>query len=143
MAVTLVVNVFVVATSCARPAAEERGAARRREAHAQRRADVGAVLGALIGVWLGYPAARPAGGAAGGGVHRPRLLEIAQEASRILADEIVIAEAEVRDGRAAVPEVIGCEKIRTRGSADYVFLDLHIWLDGDMPLAARTRRRTS
>jgi ferrous-iron efflux pump FieF len=33
-----------------------------------------------------------------------------------------------------VPEVIGCEKIRTRGSADHAFLDLHLWLDGNMPL---------
>ena len=33
-----------------------------------------------------------------------------------------------------VPGVIGCEKIRTRGSADYAFLDLHLWLDGNMPL---------
>ena len=25
-------------------------------------------------------------------------------------------------------------KIRTRGSADYAFLDLHLWLDGQTPL---------
>ena len=35
---------------------------------------------------------------------------------------------------ATVPGVLGCEKIRTRGSADYAFLDLHLWLDGSMPL---------
>ena len=35
-----------------------------------------------------------------------------------------------------VPDVLGCEKIRTRGSADYVFLDLHLWLDGKTPLDA-------
>ena len=35
-----------------------------------------------------------------------------------------------------MPEVIGCEKIRTRGSADYAFLDLHLWLDGATPLQA-------
>ena len=34
----------------------------------------------------------------------------------------------------SVPEVIGCEKIRTRGSADYAFMDLHLWLDGQTPL---------
>src|SRR4029453_2165401 len=28
----------------------------------------------------------------------------------------------------------GCEKIRTRGSADYAFLDLHLWLNGNMSL---------
>jgi divalent metal cation (Fe/Co/Zn/Cd) transporter len=34
----------------------------------------------------------------------------------------------------SVPEVIGCEKIRTRGSADHAFLDLHLWLPGETPL---------
>ena len=55
---------------------------------------------------------------------------IAQEASRILADEIVIAEGDVRSVVAAVPAVLGCHQIRTRGSADHVFMDLHVWLDG-------------
>ena len=32
------------------------------------------------------------------------------------------------------PKVIGCEKIRTRGSADHAFMDLHLWLDGQTPL---------
>ena len=36
----------------------------------------------------------------------------------------------------AVPEVLGGEKIRTRGSADHAFLDLHLWLDRNMPLQA-------
>ena len=34
----------------------------------------------------------------------------------------------------SVDGVLGCEKIRTRGSADYVFLDLHLWLDRTTPL---------
>jgi divalent metal cation (Fe/Co/Zn/Cd) transporter len=59
---------------------------------------------------------------------------IAQEASRILSDEIVIPEAQVRAVVQSVPEVLGCEKIRTRGSADYAFLDLHLWLNGRMSL---------
>jgi divalent metal cation (Fe/Co/Zn/Cd) transporter len=59
---------------------------------------------------------------------------IAQEASRILSDEIVIAEADVRTVVQSVPDVLGCEKIRTRGSSDYAFLDLHLWLDGGMSL---------
>jgi divalent metal cation (Fe/Co/Zn/Cd) transporter len=33
-----------------------------------------------------------------------------------------------------VPGVVGCEKIRTRGSADHVFLDLHVWMPPDMRL---------
>jgi divalent metal cation (Fe/Co/Zn/Cd) transporter len=46
----------------------------------------------------------------------------------------VIPEADVREVVQSVPEVLGCEKIRTRGSADYAFLDLHLWLDGSTPL---------
>ena len=135
MTVTLIVNVFVVAY-------EEREARRLKSevlrADARHtRSDVlttGAVLGALIGVWYGYPLLDPLAavvvavfiGRAGWG--------IAQEASRILADEIVIAEDDVRAVVGSVPEVLGCHHIRTRGSADYVFMDLHVWLDRGTPL---------
>ena len=34
----------------------------------------------------------------------------------------------------SVPGVLGCHQIRTRGSADHVFLDLHVWLPPEMPL---------
>ncbi len=34
----------------------------------------------------------------------------------------------------SVDGVLGCHQIRTRGSADHVFLDLHVWLPADMPL---------
>ena len=34
----------------------------------------------------------------------------------------------------SVPGVLGCHQIRTRGSADHVFLDLHVWLPPDMRL---------
>jgi len=30
--------------------------------------------------------------------------------------------------------VLGCHHIRTRGAADHVFLDLHVWLPPDMAL---------
>ena len=135
MTITLIVNIFVVKY-------EER-AARRLSSEVLRadakhtRSDVmttGAVLGALVGVWWGYPLLDPIAalvvaafiGRAGWG--------IAQEASRILADEIVIAEDDVRAVVRSVPEVMGCHQIRTRGPADYVFMDLHLWLDGGTPL---------
>jgi cation diffusion facilitator family transporter len=135
MTATLITNVLVVAY-------EER-AARRLNSEVLRadakhtRSDVltsGAVLGALLGVWWGYPLLDPLAaivvavfiGRAGWG--------IVHEASRILADEIVIAEEDVREVVRSVPEVVGCHHIRTRGSADYVFMDLHLWLDGQTPL---------
>ena len=27
----------------------------------------------------------------------------------------------------SVPDVLGCHQIRSRGSPDYVFVDLHVW----------------
>ena len=135
MAVTLVINLFVVNY--------ELTAGRRLRSEVLRadakhtRSDVlttVAVLGALIGVWLGYPILDPLAALLVAAFIGHACWEIAQDASRILGDEIVIAEAEVRDVLRGVPEVLGSEKIRTRGSSDYVFLDLHLWLAPDTPL---------
>jgi cation diffusion facilitator family transporter len=92
------------------------------------------VIGALIGVWAGYPLLDPLAALLVAVFIGRACWEIAQQASRILGDQIVIAEQDVRSVIATVPEVLGSEKIRTRGSSDYVFLDLHLWLDGDTPL---------
>ena len=45
-----------------------------------------------------------------------------------------LADADLKQVVMTVRGVIGCEKIRTRGSADHVFLDLHVWLPPDMSL---------
>ena len=92
------------------------------------------VIAALIGVSLGYPVLDPIAGLVVAAFIGQACWEIAQGASRILSDEIVIAEDEVRAVVQTVPEVIGCHQIRTRGSADHVFVDMHIWLNGDMRL---------
>ena len=93
-----------------------------------------AVIGALLGVWAGYPLLDPMAALLVAAFIGHACWEIAQQASRILGDQIVIAEQDVRLVIAGVPGVLGCEKIRTRGSKDYAFLDLHLWLDGDTPL---------
>jgi divalent metal cation (Fe/Co/Zn/Cd) transporter len=46
----------------------------------------------------------------------------------------VIPEDDIRGVVAGVPGVIGCHHIRTRGPADFVFLDLHVWMNAAMPL---------
>jgi cation diffusion facilitator family transporter len=94
----------------------------------------GAVLGALVGVWWGYPILDPLAAVLVAAFICHAAWGIAQEASRILGDEVVIAEEDVRTVVHSVPEVVGCHQIRTRGSADYVFMDLHLWLDGGTPL---------
>jgi cation diffusion facilitator family transporter len=93
-----------------------------------------AVLGALIGVWAGYPLLDPLAALLVAVFIGHACWEIAQQASRVLGDTIVIAERDVRAVIATVPGVLGCEKIRTRGAADHAFLDLHLWLDGATPL---------
>ena len=93
------------------------------------------VLCALIGVWYGYPLLDPLAAILVAGFIGHACWSIAQNASRILADQIVIAEADVREVVQSVPQVIGSEKIRTRGSADHAFLDLHLWLDGNTALS--------
>ena len=135
MTATLVINLFVVAY-------EEREARRLNSevlgADAKHtRSDVltsGAVLAALIGVWWGYPLLDPLAAVVVAGFIGHAGWSIAQQASQILSDEIVIAEDDVREVVRSVPEVVGCHHIRTRGSTDYVFMDLHVWLDGRTPL---------
>jgi cation diffusion facilitator family transporter len=135
MAVTLIVNLFVVSYELREGRRLNSEVLRADAKHT--RSDVlttGAVLGALLGVWFGYPILDPMAALLVAGFIGHACWSIAQEASRILGDEIVIAEADVRDVVQSVPGVIGCEKIRTRGAADYAFMDLHLWLDGEMPL---------
>lgn len=137
MSVTVVVNVFVVAY--------ELRAGRRLNSEVlladarHTRSDVltsVAVLGALVGVWLGYPVLDPLAAVVVAGFIGHAGWQIAKDANRILSDEIVIEEREVRDVLRGVPDVLGCEKIRTRGPADHVFLDLHLWLHPDTSLRA-------
>jgi cation diffusion facilitator family transporter len=93
-----------------------------------------AVLGALAAASLGYPLLDPAAALLIVGFIGHAGFEIARDAARILSDETVISEEEVRRVVESVPAVLGCHQIRSRGSADHVFLDLHVWLDGEMPL---------
>lgn len=135
MAVTLIVNLFVVSYELR--AGHRLGSEVLRADARHTRSDVltsGAVLGALIGVWFGYPILDPLAALLVAVFIGYACWDIAQEASHILSDEIVIAEGEVRQVLERVPDVLGCEKIRTRGSQDHVFLDLHLWLHPDTPL---------
>ena len=101
----------------------------------------GAVLGALLGVWWGYPLLDPMAALLVAGFIGHACWSIAQEAHASWPTRSSSPKREVRDVVQSVAGVIGCEKIRTRGSADYAFLDLHLWLDGDMPL--KTAHATS
>ncbi len=44
----------------------------------------------------------------------------------ILVDQVVFNSQEIEGIVMAVPGVMGCHKIRSRGTNDYVFIDLHV-----------------
>ena len=135
MGITLIINMRVVRY--------ERRAAKRlssellfADAH-HTRSDVFtsmAVIVALAGTAAGYRFFDPAAALVVVTFIGPACFEIARDAARVLSDEIVISEEDVRRVVDGVPSVLGCHHIRSRGSADYVFLDLHVWLDGATPL---------
>jgi cation diffusion facilitator family transporter len=92
------------------------------------------VLVALAGAKLGYPLLDPMAAIVVVGFIGHAAWEIFKGATDVLGDRIVIAEDDVRAAVMTVPAVMGCHEIRTRGSADYVFLDLHVWMPSKTPL---------
>jgi cation diffusion facilitator family transporter len=101
------------------------------------RTDVYATIGVLVSlaaVWLGFPLLDPIGGIAIAVVIAHTGYQIGRDASRILSDRVMIDEEEIRRVVMSVPEVLGCHHIRSRGTLDHVFLDLHVWFPADAPL---------
>ena len=92
------------------------------------------VIAALIGVRYGYAWLDPAAAVVVAAFIGRACWEIFQSTSGILGDRIVLAEEEISEVVKSVPDVLGSHHIRTRGSADFVFLDLHIWMRAEMPL---------
>ncbi len=92
------------------------------------------VIAALVGVQLGMPILDPLAAVIVAGFIGHACWEIFNDTTRILADEMVIAAEDIHDVVCAVPQVLGCHQIRSRGSADHAFLDLHIWMDPAMRL---------
>jgi cation diffusion facilitator family transporter len=135
MLVTVAVNVFVI-TYESREA--ERLASEVLMADAmQTRGDVWTsltVIAALVGARFGVPILDPLAALVVAGFIGYAGYQIARATTGILSDRIVIADADLERVVMGVPGVLGCHHIRTRGSADHVFLDLHVWLPADMRL---------
>jgi cation diffusion facilitator family transporter len=93
-----------------------------------------AVMVSLTGVWLGFPSLDPIGGLVIAIFIARTGIEIAREASGILSDRVVMDEGDIRRVVMSVSDVLGCHHIRTRGSLDHTFLDLHVWFRGDTTL---------
>jgi cation diffusion facilitator family transporter len=92
------------------------------------------VIAALAGVRAGYPLLDPVAAILVAGFIAHACWEIFQDTTRILSDQMVIAADDLQRVVDTVPEVLGCHQLRSRGSADHVFVDLHIWMDPAMRL---------
>lgn len=93
-----------------------------------------AVICSLAAVWLGFPTLDAVGALVVAVFIARTGYKIGLETSGILADRVVLGEDEIRAVVMSVPDVAGCHRIRTRGSFDHTFLDLHVWLPDHMPL---------
>lgn len=135
MLVTLVVNLAVVRW--------ESGAGKRLGSEllladaAHTRSDVltsCAVIASLVAVWLGFPALDAIGAIVVAVFIARTGYKIGLETSGILADRMVIDDEAIREVVMGVPAVKGCHQIRTRGTLDHTFLDLHVWFAADTTL---------
>jgi cation diffusion facilitator family transporter len=128
MIVTLAINVAVVRY--------ESGEGRRLKSEllladaAHTRSDVltsCTVVVSLAGTWLGFPILDAIGALVVAVFIARTGYLIGLETSGILADRVVLDEEAIRPVVMGVREVVGCHQIRTRGSYDHTFLDLHVW----------------
>lgn len=92
------------------------------------------VIAALAGVKLGYPILDPLAALLVAVFIGRSGWHIARETSRVLSDATVLDENDVQSVVMGVEGVLGCHHIRTRGSEDHAFLDLHVWAARDMRL---------
>jgi len=135
MLVTVAVNLIVIAYESR--AAEQLGSEMLMADATQTRGDVWSsvtVIAALVGARLGVPILDPIAALVVAGFIGHAGYQVARATTGILSDRIVISDADLQRVVMSVAGVIGCEKIRTRGSADHVFLDLHVWMPPDMRL---------
>ena len=135
MIVTVGINLFVVSYESRE--AERLGSEVLLADATQTRGDVWTsvtVIAALAGARAGLPILDPLAALVVAGFIGYAGYQIATATTRILSDRIVIAESDLERVVMSVEGVLGCHQIRTRGTADHVFLDLHIWLPPAMPL---------
>jgi cation diffusion facilitator family transporter len=135
MIVTVIINLLVVTYESR--AAERLGSEMLLADATQTRGDVWSsltVIAALAGARAGLPMLDPIAALVVAGFIGYSGYQVARATTGILSDRIVLADADLERVVMSVPGVLGCHHIRTRGAADHVFLDLHVWLPADMRL---------
>ena len=93
-----------------------------------------AVIASLVAVWVGFPALDAIGAILVAIFIARTGYEIGLQTSGILSDRVVLDEDAIRGVVMNVAGVVGCHQIRTRGSLDHTFLDLHVWFDAETTL---------
>lgn len=135
MALTVAVNIIVVRYESA--AAERLGSEVLLADATQTRGDVWSsltVIVALAGARSGLPILDPLAALVVAAFIGYSGYQIGLTTMKILSDRIVMSEHDIEQVVLSVEGVLGCHQIRTRGSADHVFLDFHVWLPPDMRL---------
>ena len=135
MALTVAVNIIVVRYESA--AAERLGSEVLLADATQTRGDVWSSLTvsvALAGARSGLPILDPLAALVVAAFIGYSGYQIGLTTMKILSDRIVMSEHDIEQVVLSVEGVLGCHQIRTRGSADHVFLDFHVWLPPDMRL---------
>ena len=90
------------------------------------------VFGTLVAVRLGLPWVDTLTALVIVGLIVRAGIAIIRESSRILCDENVLHPEAIAHVVQGIPAVQGCHKIRTRGRADDIHLDLHVLVDENM-----------
>lgn len=93
------------------------------------------VIGGLIAVKLGYPIADPILGLVVAIFIIITAFRVLSGAGQVLADTARIDPKIICDVVLAVPGVLGCHDVRTRGSENEVYVDLHVQVDAKMTVA--------
>jgi cation diffusion facilitator family transporter len=93
-----------------------------------------AVLVSLVAVKLGYAWLDSVGAVVIAVFIARTGLHIGMETSGILADKVVLDTEQIQQVVMSVADVLGCHHIRTRGTYDHTFLDLHVWFAADTTL---------
>jgi cation diffusion facilitator family transporter len=102
------------------------------------RADAVVSLGLIVGlgaIWAGYPLVDPLLALVIAGVIARTGIAIMHATSAVLADAAVLDPAAVAQAAQSVPGVIGTHKVRSRGPADEVSIDLHVQVDPALSIA--------
>ena len=98
-------------------------------------ASIGVILG-LVAVKMGYPMADPVIALLICCLIILTGLEIVRDTSNILLDKALVEESVIVDLAKSVEGVCTCHRVRTRGMAGEIFVDLHIGVDPSLSIDA-------